>query len=498
MRKILGLVVVIVAVYSGYWFYEAKKGKEYIEHKMSEANIHADKISLSGYPFTYNVAIENPIWVQDNTSVSLQGTIHLVTNIIGNKFWISRDGELHAKLEGFNELESVTIKGDNQLFFELRDSFYPNHPFQSLPMSFSDEEHLVLYHKIKEVVVTGKNFQLEIANGQDSSQVNIGRIDLKWNNAFTENTQTHKFDLYLKDYDVKTVTPQNFGDIIHNMTPLSQLELAGEFTIPREDFNFFMFPEMSWNISKLDSSSELGDGKSNASFSIVKKDGHRVNIHFDLDSTNSIFEKPFKESVDKMIAQLKDPKTSKNIPEAEKIRELLKTNENEVRDVIPNLAKLSPFGMKININAFLDTKNPASQNGEINVDNFNVLMTPYSFLSDGNFKLEANQTDGSYKIKLVNYKALVDDIVAYGNNLFNFLNKIYGKEAQIGDYQITPKMHEDVLHFLRDISDDPKSDSKDLHITLKVHKDGSATIGTLDMEQAMAKWEGIFAEPKKQ
>ncbi len=497
MKKILGVVLVIVVAYSGFWYYEANKGKTYIEQKMNEANIHSDKISLSGYPCTYDVTIENPVWVRENVSVALQGKVHIATNILGNKFWVSRNGEIHAKLDGISEIESFILKGENQVFLEVRDSYFLNHPFQSLPMAFSDEDDLVIYHKLKEVAISGKDFNIQITDNNGTSTIDIGSLDLKWKNSLNDKSQTHQIDFNITDYAANLSSSeksdQTFPDFIQaiaSTTKSQKMSFVGEFTIPKEDFNLMTFPEMSWNISSFDSSSPLGKGHSNASFSVVKKDGQHVEITFDLNSDSTIFEKPFQDKMNELFTSLKNPAKA-HFPEAEKLREMLKEHESEVRAVVPNFPALSPLRMKINLKALFHALTPATENGEIDIDSFNVTMAPYSFLSGGKFKLESNQFEGAYKIKVVNYKKMIDDMVSYTNNLYKVLTKIYDR-PEIFDFQITPKMHEDILKFLAEISDEPKKENQDLHITVKVQKDGSVFIGSLEAMQAAAKWDSLF------
>lgn len=502
MKKFFGTIVFVVLAYSSFWYYEASKGKSFIEHKMSEAHIHYDKISLSGYPCYYVVSVENPSWVEENVTVSSKGTIQITSNILGNKFWVARDGDIHVKMSDFMDLDSFTLKGKSEFFFEVKNFISINHVFSALPVEFSEANSSVIFDKLSAASIYGEDLQLEVENKYETSKMDLGSLSLGWNKNVGEKSQTHRLWFSIHDYEIKRSLSgedrQRLEDVVAKVFSKgkSQVSFDGECTFPNGNFNFLEFPEMSWNIENIESSSSIGSGKAHSIFSIVKKDENRKEIHFEFVSDNTVLEAGFKERVNELLAAIKNQKIE-DFPEAQKLRELLLSHEDQVMKAIPKLYDLSPFGMNINLKVLSKANHPNFDFFDMNINSINLTMAPYSIYSGGKFDIESTQVEGSYKLKVEHYKKMIDDLISYGNNLSMVLSKVYDEPGHKGGFEVTPKMHENLLTFLKDISDEPKKDNEDLHVTFKMNKDGSAFIGNLDINHAIEKYESIFQKPEE-
>jgi hypothetical protein len=501
MKKLFGIVLVAILAYSSFWYYEASKGKTFIEKKMSEAHIHSDKISVSGFPCYYIVSVENPSWVEENVAANSKGTIHIKTNILGNKFWLTRDGDLHVKLNDFLEVDSFTLKGSSQVYFEVKDAYSLNRVFNALPVEFAEANSSVLFENLKAVNICGKNLQLEMENTEETSVVELGNLNLCWDNTVNETSQTHHFCFNIEDYEIKRKisdkTHQTLEDVLTYTLSKgkSQISFKGDLTIPKGKLNFIELPEMSLNIDDIESSSSIGSGKAATSFSIVKKEENRKEIKFSIVCDSVVSKEGYKARVNDLLNAIKT-ESIEDFPEAAKLKELVSTNEAAVMKAIPKIDELSPIGLKIDFHVLSKANHPNFDQFDMDIKNLNVTMAPYSLYSDGKFDVEG-AVEGAYKLKIEHYKKMLEDSISYGNNLYDVISKIYDEPQHGNDVQITSKMHADILKFLKEISDEPSKDNEDLHVTFKMNKDGSTLIGGLDLSQVYEKYEAIFEKPEE-
>lgn len=503
MKKILSVFIVIVAAYSCFWLYEGNKGKSYIEQKMSDAKIHSDSVRLSGFPCYYVVTVENPTWVEENVGVYSKGKFQITTNILGNKFWLNRDGEINVKATDSLDFDSFSLNGQSQLFFELKNTYSIYNPIRSLPLEFNAGNPSVFFEKLKAVTVNGKNLKVEIIDKVDKVNLDLSEINLAWYKDANDKTQTHCLTFNVQDLEVgqsgADASTQSIEYVISKaFSPKkSQMAFEGTLTIPNGDFNFFELPEMSWDITKFETNSNLGSGHAKSTFVSKKNDENHHEIKFDMVSESSISPAAYKEGIKELLAAVKNMSVQDS-PEDQKIKDLLLNHEDEFVKVIPKLDELSPIAMNINFHANMSGKTNKTEDSEVKISHLDLTMAPYSIFSEGEFKAEMYQVVGAYKINVEHYKKMVQDSVSYWNNLSKVLSKIYDEPGEHSEFHITPKMQEDLFKFLREVSDEPTSENENLHITFKL-QNGLPTIGTLDLGQAEEKFTKIFevAEEKK-
>lgn len=495
MKKIIGIVLLVVLAYTSFWSYKANQGKSYIEQQLKEAKIHSDKVSISGYPFYCTVSIENPTWVDpnQNVNVSSKGTLSLTSNFFGNKFWVSRDGEIHVKLDDDAELNSIILKGKSEFYIESKDGFNINHIFEEIPLEYSEDAFTILLDHLKGASLKGKDIVMEIENNAEKISFQFEDLDLRWERNFGDKTQTHRLNVVSKNakFNRKPVDLSliSLEDVLSNAfnPDHSHFVFEGEMTIPNEKFTFFPIPEMSVKINKLESSSSVADSKAHMSFMTKKNEGHdEMHINFVMDGTTT--ETGYKEQIKKFLAGIKDLSNQKD-EESKIFKDLLANHEDELVKLIPKLYLLSPVQLNIDIHA----KDKKDLSGDMKINDFNINMGPYGFVSNGHFAYESMSVEGAYKIQMNHYKLMMQDLTDYINNWSKVLAKFYEDEQ----FEITQHQVDEMLKLMRQISDEPKVDSEDLHLTIKAEKDGTFTIGNEELSQAMGSLEMIFNPPEE-
>jgi hypothetical protein len=528
MKKLIFALVVLGLIYGALWYHGAQKAKDLVQEKISEASIRFEKdgfaltnegVSVKGFPFHYIVEIKSPalkkVTDQDNRSIplkslSLDGHLSLISNFIGTKFSIEKQGDTNLQSRNYNEsgskIDEFIISGKSLLTFSVEEKSYLEaikNPFKALFQAIEKS-------KVSNEFLVGKTGSLSL---KDFKVVNVESPSIsvfEMENGFIQyeiKEKEGKISFMKMDGDIRGMNLDTFILGSNAYTPgheRSLKEIALLLSMPKPgktsiDFDVQLtgpleklenliglqslddLPPFSFDLKKLNVSTDFGQYTHKASLSFHKNS--ETDRHFLFNTVGTAFTSKadferFKEQWGVFLD---------NLPVCQPNAENGQVNEAcpLVKSLIP---KMDEFGKIVGeIDLKFTVSNPVDilTNSKAVLNAFNYYSELYGLKSNGTFEFITPETSvGTYKIELLNYKPLFQD-------LFNYLRKLHAV-LPLFNVQVEklPKLSDEnlnmILNYLKQVSDEPAKDLKDITITIKINGP-LIQIGTLSQEEFIKK-----------
>lgn len=515
MKNKLFVLVAFIAAYGGFWFYHANKAKVFVSKELqkleqpdAEGNrLQYDGLKIDGYPFSYKVVIKNPRYGSGTKQEAfLDGFLTIGTNILGTKYWIEKSGNIHFLDNGDpNQHHHLIMSGESTISADIIHPYSLNvtiHPFEEVseqPINLSIKH---LFDEINKLQFEGNNIILKEGEGDNQTLGEVSSIS----SGVSMKETSDGLDQYFLDLDVKGLEakdkfidyfnhffPSKHADEIKNLLNPNfmfgpkkmDLQFKGSIALPKGYKEGFP-NHLLVNIDKFNAVSDFGE-KSVKGNLVYKDQNNDTTIHASLDAAGKVSEENDKYIVKAFMSALQsaaNDKKNKEDTQIEKLQKLLQCCQADLEKIPPHYHE---FG---NIRVLWDADlnyNKETVSGEVKIKNFDITSDLYGFQSHGFANGHQIEIKGKYIIDLLDYKTMIEDLNAYYNRI-HFLFPIFAESPENAPPLIPRPAVSKFLRFLRNISDSPKEDTKNLTITIDFLEPQSVKIGTLTLPEATVEW----------
>lgn len=534
-KSLLALLTIGAIAYSCLWLYSAGKAEKNVLKHWEEAVSLAEKqgyaltyknIFSEGFPAAYVVKIQDPLLTlkdpvkaenQPLKELSLDGTIHFGSNLLGSKFWVGHGGTAKIKLNGVNSTPSnethLTISGEDNTEIQIlqQDGLYNVlDPFNKFEGDYLSKENSEPNFLIKNIHFTGKdvkvvNDAIPTLNIFEFASLDTTISFERVNQAITGvdiESLAKGIDLLIGDASSYIPGPdRSLQDIALFMSiPKSKhdVELKAKLKAPFEKFEeisdqdlLASVPNFDFDVVKLKLSSDFATQDLTSKAVFERTEGNGRKLHFDMKSQTS----SNKAQSENLIKQWDN--FLQNFPICQEETKTPDPKHGElcllIRSLIPDMHK---FGNIVyNLDLDFDTQNIQNpmENSQLAINKFDFVSDLYGFTSKGTFNIELPQDwKVRYSIDLLNYKEFLSDFFAFGKKIEKLAPKLNPELPQLNF--LNEKSLASVTTFLEAISDEPNSTKENLTITLKVDGPSSFTVGTVSIGDFIQKWQQMNAE----
>lgn len=536
MKKVIFLLAALGAIYSAFWFYGASKSKQVIEDKLQFAAsklkedgyvLEYKNLSIKGFPFNYEAKIESPsikkIEDQKNKSpleaVFMDGSLSLISNLLGTEFSILKDGNIRVTYQSTTQkLESKKTEYISSGISEVSLSIYEKSYFDSIKNPFKSMFEVM--EKDSDEFLVGKKGSIYLRNvkwvnaeNPSISLFEIEKGDLDYQLRDLDDGQTEiilKSDF--KGIDLDTLMVGHEAYLPGNEKSLREIALLMSIPKPgKTDIAFDIYMKANFHqLAHIDQMKDLssilpfdikiesfkvknkfGNSLHQAQVSLDQEKDHQRNFHFDISAFNQMSKSEFQvfqKSWEDFLSNL--PVCEERVPEAvESTCPLFKA-------LIPKLDELGKITLQIDFDLLFANLQDPTDNTKLTINHFDYYADPYGLKSDGYFHFkQPEMVLANYEIHLANYKDLFRDFFDYFDKLLKVL-PIINPEIKTFNFN-KEKSYKEVINFLKDISDEPKQDLKDLKITIRVKGPADIQVGELSIEQFIQKIESLSSSVSK-
>lgn len=484
MKKIIFIIALLAALYTGFWFYRSHQIEQNIlasiQKWKSDQHILAfdyDSISRQGYPCCFEFVFQNPkIVLSKNERIEHQGTVTLTQTLFKSHYTLRSEGQTNTSL--------MLGQSDSSLHANLG----PTSITTQLPMfsEFSPEKIEKIDFKSKKVQLafpdstTFEKQTVDVDNLQATAKLDPSSNEMKqvsWAIAFSDfkmNTiLNEKDDLapLLNEWQAKAAeldSPQQasaFGTLSYDENGIEHIQ--GQF--------------------KHNLDNRLLEANSNGAFAYRnEKNELQFMLSFKGETELSPDYKVFLQEQITKILEL----VAKNTPN-DYVNKVL-SQPTLLNSLIP---QFEDFGKNLTgFNVFAVIKNPEGDTPqlELSINQFDYLNDLFGWRCHGVVKANLDKELGiqgwpatTLTFTLVNYERMLKDL----RNYFNRWIKIDENGEQIPESAETV-----VAGFLRRISDHPDLKDSSLSITFEMPSADKIRIGTLTLDQFIQEAEKTGAE----
>lgn len=520
-KIILPILVVLGLGYSGYWYFKSdeveKKVRSDIESLASDRShgfrFQYDKIEKSGFPTDVKIVVKNPQFKflnPENESakpaeLNIDGSMNYVYDLAGNLKSSEIKGKTHLIVPDDKEGRGFNVLVEGNLDFDLETSKLLSYEFlNQLAKGTVDFDRLWREQKFENRYIKVDN--IRVLNADDNQLLlSIGHGALKLDRK--EESEEHQklfASINIKDlqYGNFTIPRIKEGEIAFEEIPnILHETLMAKSGKTNYDFELvidlpngailqeFMdnpglfalanrIPQVGIHLKKFDNDNSFG--KSSASGYIRANEDDQKNVKIETYFVSDYKYTPvLQEALSAAVDALKQnaSQIQAETEEQKKFVDALVNHTDDVKALIPQFDRLGK--MELNKEGVLDF-NKGSFRTNVTLKRLEFLSDLYSAKLNGDlFSQGASNYTGEFHLNLIKYAALVKDIAGYYNRVIVFLNDMQGPNSF---NQISESNIERIITYLRNISNEPKSDSRDLTITSS-YKDGEAKIGTLSLQE---------------
>ncbi len=547
MKKFSGLIVIIaiivalLLIYTGFWFYQAHRVKELAVYHLNEYektdpegyHYKVDDVSVHGYPFAYVIKLDNPRYEsasdsEDKLRIILNGALKIGTDIFGKSYWLKQEGDLNYKAkESVKNFKNYVVKGNTIFKFDVAHPQYAQafmHPFRGLPKVFYEENpsFVELLSEIQKASYEDDNFGLYETNDQTQKQlVGFSKGKISWDHE-SKGNENEKFVLNfdLKDFEAeengKYLLPhlKKLMDLNQDMSlnipyvlgsGKNNITLAFEATFPKQFdvWRFFNYKDIDLQLAKFEIENFYGHTLMQFDLGLKETEKDNRNLHLNFNTESIITEKGSEAIHRQFIDGLKLQVTNQpNDPENKVLADLLKCCEDRLQDIIPNYTKLGK--LQFIFNTDIKVKN-VSQNAALDkivVNSLDLLTEPYGIKSHGSAEIIHNEPSGKYEINWINYKEMIHDMISYFNQIHPILVKF--SEVNKQSFPLGPineEQENEIVDFFKSISDTSSKEKATITITIDFTDMHNPKIGPNSVEEVKAAWDKLSADilkPEKQ
>jgi len=527
-RQLLPVFIFLAAIYSCFWFgysfyikSQVQKNIDSLNHSQKMANLVYSSISLSGFPFKYNIEINNPQF----TMLPVERLPFVEKQV--DKLFIKPEkitisgfpliNNISIKLLGKSDISISTPEKEMSMRLSAASPFTFDYKFKELFLDpnvkkIADSTLKTSIHadgvelidqdsKTKFYTAKSLNFTLLNNAPNDNKKLDFNISLLAKDSQFYPAYDDIEDSLFIEDGKVRL-------EMASSMYGLGNYEMdlnLSSFYKNNSEGNFIL-GKTNLEISKFKTSNELEkyDGSGTVSIDLANMTSpippFSVKWQIDFANTDKKYNK-MTEHMHHLQTELSDLGAALYI-----------SNDGNTQDIsLPSMGDIFRaivrLGDKINLTVPMVYKENTpghmeadlqysnrDNNNLISINRFKYNYGPYSGEVSGSVNAilsDALVLSGNLKISINNYKKLVDDLSNYAENILLILRE---SDPRYYSFKIKHEFAENIKLFLSEISDYPKLDSNDVIITIKSDKkDNNLKIGRITFEEALVKYNDRIA-----
>jgi hypothetical protein len=271
-----------------------------------------------------------------------------------------------------------------------------------------------------------------------------------------------------------------------------------ELTGPLEELQNFEnlsslddLPPFNFDLKKLNLATDFGHYTHSGSFSFNKVNSSDRNFVFNSLSTTQTSKAEFERFKEQWGTFLD------NLPVCQQHAESGVVNDAcpLVKSLIPKMDEFGKIIGEVDLKVTITNPEDILDSTKAVLNAFNYYSEIYGFKSGGNFDFRNKApSDGTYKFELLNYKLLFQDLFHYLTKVETIFPLFNVRVEQFPRPSAENLNH--ILNFVKDVSDDPRADGKDVTITFKIHG-ADVKVGTLNYGQFLQKASALTQELSK-
>jgi hypothetical protein len=526
------LFLIAFGAYSIFWFKQSSElenlFKKQIDSLTRNENNHYslkyDSIESGGYPFNFSLALINPtiteipIDIMDSSKgaeIKINGKIIDHFTLSGDFKSVEYTGKANITIPSQDEEPNSSFLVDGNMLLESKNgSLIPVDALKSLVSVDQILNNFWEYLNLDDSSVHLSN--LKILDMQKNLPiVNFDKFDMHFNQKQIDQlNQTILFEANMKGFDIsefisygfslqdasgfleklyrefmlalnskrgKTGFDLNLTLNVPNNEEISKIlkrNIATYITLPLPEFSI----SLDWSTN----TGAFGGSTVKSNFAIKHEDSKEETIALKLDGSTAntqAYVDALVYALDKMsqTAALLEPENENE----KKIIDLLVNHRSNVMEIIPKTNECGTFQELIDMNIKL---NRNKLDSKIKIDNFALLCKLYGIQLHGEVDGSIRSTTGAMTLDVLNYETFIRDLTAYINKLIPIFNLV---DFQVNKIPVT--LEERVLKYLREISNEPQTSSKDIHITA-AYLDGEGKVGTLNVQEFVEKSKEVIGE----
>ncbi len=522
MKKIwIYACLALVMVYAGIWFFAANKieGEVYkaldqlkVDNKLKK---YSTKVSVSGFPFSFNVKFASlSLGLKtgdDNSDVNVifDGNVNAKVGLFSRYFTATTLGNLHLKGNIGDYRFHVVSEGDRLSTYKIKFSGLPVSPFFIKKAMALQESSKPNYLDLIQGFSTDTRAFLAHDKVAEKTIAEATRIQLSVFGDFASNGMS----LTGKEFIDRVKFFPESRRLWQNLQRIPMIRSFVQSINPnvKNYFNVFSLDELGVMNYDIDFAYEGSKSSHEIKFSklLLRDDLYAIDakgtflfsnkgaIDTNFNSTTIcsdkwyILMKQYINTLNNKIEAIEEDYSNKSIiglimsPITGFMNKLLK--HGGYGEYLPQLNLVGP--VKTEANLSYKTLNKDSFNTI--VKKLHVSTRTYFIDVKGNLKREAEKDIYNIKAELGNYVSIIDQIVDYVNRVSvasNYKFKLLGSEA------ISTSISDKIKRFLRNVSDNPSSQSKDVKLTIvSSGKSVYPAVGPYSSEEFHQAWNGFVA-----
>lgn len=521
------LFLVLTGAYTGYWWYQTQELKKFVltlikeeeARNENQLKISYDSIHRKGFPFSVGIGLKNPqvIWLNNDSlvlqapsEISLQGMMTIGNSIFSDRVWTKVNGEIHFFPQG--KAGSGNVQEENYWivsgnFFvkgtslrhlqwngtlekklltkqvEFLKKFFENVSFKGdhLAVSYFAVDHAIQFASLDKAIVYYQNKEVE----DDRNHFYVD-VDLQGLEFFQDIDQNPIFQ--------KLPFPDKVHLQLLAASGKNDFHVEAHASLPAYDqflqtISLDTLPEFSIVLDKYTTKSDFGSSTHTGKVELNRSKPGFLEGSLLLDIEAKFSEKYHKELVRIADLIVQELKKSSPAEEQKKFDKLLGANREEFYRLIPNPMDFGTFASHLNFYVQMEKEPNSNEMKQIHfqVKNSSASSDLYGIVVDSDLlQKEKAPFQGTSKVQVTQYKALVQDVVNYYNRLTHFLaySGFIEKEAMV---EANPELQKKILQFLVSISDERKEDSSTLTVTI-TNQDSQVKIGSLSLDEFLNSW----------
>jgi hypothetical protein len=529
MDKIVKGAIALIAVaflgYSGYWFYQANEiEKELSSHveKLTGENLNGFRfenagVEKGGFPTDIKVSIKNPKFVNTNNeaqnTVDVDGTLSFGFDMAGNLTYQELKGNSQINIPGDDQNQSdnnLIISGEATL---INDGEGPH--YKKFLNEFFNPDSPDTQEFWKKFLTQGGQLKIKDFTVQNASDpknvVTVKNGDITYTRKISDDQQQNiKLYVKLNDVDVKLaqipinqVNYQNIGDIVnqkvYDKMGTSQVEFEFEGQIPSwekiqqiiDNPTLLLGSDLrpvNLNIKNFSASNNFG--KYNGHLLLSAKEDSNRNFYITGDTEfKTDYSKDYYGALVSIANSLKQDLTSlqPSDDEQQELKKIFVDHSDELKGLIPKFDDIGSVTFTKDGNLTIN-RNDFSY--KLDLKKLDLIARQYGIQIRSNLQGQGANTNGTINFSIANADKLVTDTSNYLNRVFKFINSIT-PENHLGE--ITPALQGKIIAYLRKISDDPQSNSKDVNITVAL-ENSTPKIGKLSYQDFLSASGALYVE----
>lgn len=530
-KIIIVLFLIVIGAYTAFWYNKSNELKnvfkthidQLAQNKSNNLHLEYSSIERGGYPFHFSLALINPKITEIKSGENANNLVREV----------KIDGKIidHFSLSG--QLQSVEYTGKANVFIPPNDGeqssnflvegnmLLESKSGNLIPVSFLENlttidqlfdmwEHINLDNSLLQIS------NLKISDVQRNIPVlNLDSFDIHIDHKPKDETnQLIKLQNSMKGFDLHTLVTYIYS---LEKDPALLKKLQEQFTLAlsskegKSGYNFDLdldipnkeelqkilkgsfskylthpLPKISIAFKGSSQEGAFGTSNLNVHFATNSEENKRESISFKIDATAD-YKKNYVEALAYAIEKIGKEAVALN-PKDEQERIVKELLVNHTSDLIGLVPKMNEFGT-IQETFDLNIKvNKSKLYAQIALANFDLLSNHYGIKMHGKGEGSLGSSKGLLTLDGLQYESLIRDLTTYSNKVIRVVNLTDFKVNEI-----SKDSEEKVLNYIRAISNEPQTSSKDVHITARFLNE-KVKVGTLSLEEFIQKTENLVTE----